>query len=57
MLQCTDTKKQPTANIIDGNVHVHNLSLIPNNFQGVTEIVSDGLPKPSIINIVTKENF
>ena len=27
---------------------------IPDNFQGVTEIVSDGLPKPSRVNIVTK---
>ena len=55
MLQCTDIKKQPTANIIDGNVHI--LSLIPDNFQGVTEIVSDGLPKPLRVNIVTKENL
>ena len=30
---------------------------IPDNFQGVTEIVSDGLPKPSRVNIVTKENL
>ena len=37
MLQCTDIKKQPTANIIDGNVQLHILSLIPDNFQGVTE--------------------
>ena len=44
MLQCTDIKKQPTANIIDGNVQLHFLSLIPDNFQGVTEIVSDSLP-------------
>ena len=56
MLQCTDIKKQPTANIIDGNVQLHILSLIPDNFQGVTEIVSDGLQKPSRINIVTKES-
>ena len=55
MLQCTDMKKQPTANIIDGNVQLHILSLIPDNFQGETEIVSDG-PKPSRVNIVTKEN-
>ena len=47
MLRCTDIKKQPTANIIDDNVQLHILSLIPDNFQGVTEIVSDGLPKPS----------
>ena len=57
MLQCTDIKKQPTANIIDGNVQLHILSLIPDNFQGVTEIVSEGLPKPSRVNIVTKENL
>ena len=57
MLQCTDIKKHPTANIIDGNVQLHILSLIPDNFQGVTEIVSDGLPKPSSVNIVTKENL
>ena len=38
MLQCTDMKKQPTANIIDGNVQLHILSLIPDNFQGVTEM-------------------
>ena len=57
MLQCTDIKKQPTANIIDGNVQLNILSLIPDNFQGVTEILSDGLPKPSRVNIVTKENL
>ena len=57
MLQCTDIKKQPTANIIDGNVQLHILSHIPDNFQGVTEIVSDSLPKPSSVNIVTKENL
>ena len=55
MLQCTDINKQPTANVIDGNVKLHILSLIPGNFQGVTEIVSDGLPKPSRVSIVTKE--
>ena len=53
MIQCTDIKKQPTANIIDGNVQLHVLSHIPDNFQGVTEIVSDGLPKPSRVNILT----
>ena len=55
MLQCTDIKKQPTANIIDGNVQL--LPLIPDNFQGVTEIVSDGLPKPPRVNFVTKDNL
>ena len=57
MLQCTDIKKQPTANIIDGHIQLHILSLIPDNFQGVTEIVSDGLPKPSRVNIVTKKTY
>ena len=57
VIPCADIKKQPTANIIDGNVQLHILSLIPDNFQGVTEIVSDGLPKPSRVNIVTKENL
>ena len=57
MLQCTDIKKQPTANIIDSNVQLHILSLIPDNFQGVTEIVSNCLPKPSGVNIVTKDNL
>ena len=51
------SKKQPAANIIDGNVQLYVLSHIPDNFQGVTEIVSDGLPKPSRVNIVTKENL
>ena len=57
MLQCTDIENQPTANIIDGNVQLHILFLIPDNFQDVTEIVSDGLPKPSRVNIVTRENL
>ena len=50
-------QKQTAANIIDGNVKLHVLSHIPDNFQGATEIVSDGLPKPSRVNIVTKENL
>ena len=47
-----DIKNKPVANIIDGKVFYQ-----PDNFQGVTEIVSDGLPKPSRVNIVTKENL
>ena len=47
----------PAANIIDGNIQLHVLSHIPDNFQCVTEIVSDGLPKPPRVNIVRKENF
>ena len=57
LLQCTDNKQQPVANIIDSNVQLHVLSLIPEDFQGVKEIVSDCLPKPSRVNIVTKENL
>ena len=45
------------ANIVDGNVQHHVQSHIPDNFQGVKEIVSDGLPKPSRVNIVTIENL
>ena len=50
-------QKTTSWNIIDGNVQLHVLSHIPDNFQGVTEIVSDGLPEPSRVNIVTKENL
>ena len=57
MLQCTDNKQQPEAKVIDSNVQLHALSHISDNFQGVTEIVSDCLPKPSRVNIVTKENI
>ena len=57
LLQCTDNKKQPAANLIDGNVQLHVPSHIPDNFQGVTEIVSGSLPNPSRVNIVTKENL
>ena len=49
--------KKTATNIIDGNVQLHALSHIPDNFQGVTEIVLDSLPKPSRVNIVTKENL
>ena len=55
LLQCIDIKKQPAANIIDGNVQLHVLSHIPDNFQGVTEIVSESLLKPSRVNIVLKK--
>ena len=56
MLQCTDNKQQPVASIIDSKVQLHVRSNIPDDFQGVSEIVSDCLPKPSRVNIVTKEN-
>ena len=47
------TRKQPVANIIDGNVqlYVRTYSNIPDNFQGVTEIVFDYLSKPPRVNI------
>ena len=51
------SKEQPAANIIDGNVQLHILSHIPDNFQGVTEKAPYSLPKPSRVNIVTKENL
>ena len=46
-----------SSSIFDGNVQLHVLSHIPDKFQGVTEIVSDDLPKPSKVNIVTKQNL
>ena len=57
MLQCIDIKKQPTANIIDGNVQLHFLSLIPDNFQGVTKIVSDGLPNHQESTLSLKKTY
>ena len=50
-------QKTTSCKHIDGSVQLHVLSHIPDNFQGVTEIVSDGLPKLSRVNIVTKENL
>ena len=50
-------QKQLAANIIDGNVQLHVLSHTPDKFQGVTEVVSDGLPKPPKVNNVSKENL
>ena len=38
-------QKQPVAIILDGNVLLHVLSHIPDNFHGVTQIVSNCLPK------------
>ena len=55
--QQKNKKKKTAANIIDGNVQFHVLSHIPDKFQGVIEIVSDSLPKPSKVNIVTRENL
>ena len=56
ILLSTDNKQQPVASIIDSKVQLHVLSNIPDDIQGVIEIVSDCLPKPSRVNIVTKEN-
>ena len=50
-------RNQPAANLIEGYVQLHVLSHIPDNFQGVTEIVSDSLPNPSRVNVVTKVNL
>ena len=53
------TKNEPVANIIDGNVQLDVLSHIPDNFQGVAEMVFDLLPKASRVDFVTdisKEN-
>ena len=49
--------RQPAANIIDDNAQLHVLFHRPDNFQGVTEIVSDGLQKPSRVNIELKKTF
>ena len=37
-------QQKTVANLIDDNVQLHVLSEIPDNFQGVPEIVSDRLP-------------
>ena len=53
------TKNEPVANIIDVNVQLDVLSHIPDNFQGVEEMVFDLLPKASRVYFVTdpsKEN-
>ena len=53
------TKNEPIANIIDGNVQLEILSHIPDNFQGVAEMVFDLLPKASRVDYVkdiSKEN-
>ena len=41
------TINEPVANIIDGNVQLVVLPYIPDNFQGVAEMVFDTLPKSS----------
>ena len=50
-------KKQPVANIINGNVQLYVLSHIAYYFQGVTDIVFHCLPKPSQVNIISKQNL
>ena len=47
------TENEPVANIIDGNVQLDVLSHIPDNFQGVAEMVFDLLPKASRVDYVT----
>ena len=53
------TANEPVANIIDGNVQLYALSYIPDNFQGVAEMVLDHLPKSARVDFVIeipKEN-
>ena len=57
VLHILNVLTKTVANLIDGNVPLCDLSHIPDNFQSVTEIVFDCLPKPSRVNIVTKENL
>ena len=50
---------EPVTNVIDGIVQLYNLSLIPDNFQGVAETVLDYLAKSSRVDFATdttKEN-
>ena len=50
------TTNEPVVNVIDGNVRLFH---IPDNFQGVAEMVLDHLPKLSRVDFVTdisKEN-
>ena len=44
---------EPVANVIGGNVKLYALSIIPDNFQCVEEMVLDRLPKSSRVDFVT----
>ena len=53
------TTNEPVANIIDGYVQLYALSYIPDNCQGVAEMVLDHLQKSARVDFVTeisKEN-
>ena len=44
---------EPVANVIDGNVQLYVLSPIPDNFQGVADMVLNRLAKSSIVYFLT----
>ncbi|MES9950704.1 MAG: hypothetical protein ABW118_17235 [Candidatus Thiodiazotropha sp.] len=54
---CVEPVTTPTdegiAHVIDGNASLYVLSPVPENFQGVAEIVLDRLPKASRVDFVT----
>ena len=55
----TAPTNEPVAHVIDGNASLYVLSPIPDNFEGVAEMVFDRLPKSSRVDFVTdtyKEN-
>ena len=52
----TTTKYEQVANILDNNAKFYVLFHIPDNFQGVTEVVFDRLPNSSRVDI-SKENL
>ena len=49
----TTPNNEPVAYVIDGNASLYVLSPIPDNFQGVAEMVLDRLPKSSRVDFVT----
>ena len=51
----TTTKHEPVANILDNNAQIYVFFHIPDNFQGVTEVVFDRLPKSLRVDI-SQEN-
>ena len=52
-LQPLPPTNEPVVNVIDGNVKLYVLSLIPDIFQGVAETVLDRLAKSSSVDFVT----
>ena len=47
------TKNEPVANVINGNVQLYVHSRIPDNLQGIAEMVLDRLPKSLRVDFVT----